>query len=178
MALTASIYKALINLSNLDTHQYEDFNLTLAKHPSENEDRMMFRVLAFLYCAHEKLEFTKGLSNVDEPELWQKDYSGEIVHWIELGLPDEKRIRQSCAKSKKVTIFTYHPRKSHEWFEKIKGKFASNDKLHIYNLEVVENGPLDQIVNKSMNLSCMIEEDLMHLSDDQHRIGIKVTKVK
>jgi uncharacterized protein YaeQ len=176
MALGASIYKINLNLSNFSTHYYEDYNLTLAKHPSENEARMMYRLLAFLYCAHEDLKFSKGLSNTDEPELWQKDYSGDIIHWIELGFPDEKRIRQACGKSQKVTIFTYQPSKAKEWYEKIKGKLIYNTKLSIFHFNIVENGPIDKFMENSMRLSCTIEDNIMYLGNDSERIGIEVTK--
>lgn len=176
MALGASIYKVNLNLSNLNTHQYGDYNLTMAKHPSENESRMMFRLIAFACCAEEKLEFTKGLSDVDEPELWMKDYTGEIQHWVELGLPEPKRIKQALGKAHKVTIFTYHPNKSHEWFEKIKDQFAGNQKLEIYHLDVVENGPLDILVTKTMNLNCMMQDSMIYLSNDNERVGISIKK--
>ncbi|MBT3584735.1 MAG: YaeQ family protein [Halobacteriovoraceae bacterium] len=174
MAIGASIYKVNINLSNFNTHYYEDFNLTLAKHPSENEARMMYRLLAFLYCAHSDLQFTKGLSTPSEPELWQKSFSGEILHWIELGMPDEKRIRQASGKSLKVSIFTYHPGKAKEWHEKIKGKLIQNNKVSIHHFNVVENGPIDKFVCKGMRLSCTIEDNHMYLGDDNQRIGIEV----
>jgi len=173
MAIGASIYKVNLNLSNFNTHYYHDFNLTMAKHPSENEARMMFRLAAFCYCAHEDLEFTKGLSTQDEPELWQKDLTGDILHWIELGQPDEKRIKQAAGKSRKVSIFTTNPNSALEWESKIKKK-VSSDKVNIYHLDVTDNGPIDRFVEKSMILSCTLEDNLMHLSNDRERIGIQV----
>ena len=174
MALSSSIYKVDISLSNFNTHYYHDFNLTMAKHPSENEARMMFRLLAFMYCAHEDLEFCKGISNADEPELWQKDLSGDIIQWIELGLPEIKKIRQALGKSQEVKVFTYHPKKASEWYEKNKSDLIGNSKLEIQNFEVIENGPLDKLVTKSMKLSCIIEDEHMYLADDNQRIGISV----
>jgi uncharacterized protein YaeQ len=176
MALGSTIYKIDINLSNFNTHYYEDFNLTLAKHPSENESRMMYRLLAFLYCAHTDLKFTKGLSGIEEAELWQKNYTGEIIQWIDLGLPDMKRIRQACGKSQSVKVFTYHQNKALEWYQKNKSDFDRNKKLDVYHFNVSENGPIDKFVTKSMRLSCIIEEQQMYLSDDNERIGIKVEK--
>ena len=177
MALSSTIYKIDINLSNLNTHYYKDFNLTIAKHPSENESRMMYRLLAFLYCAHEDLMFCKGLSNNEEPELWQKDYSGEIIQWIDLGLPDIKRIRQASGKSQSVTVFTYHQNKVPEWYQKNKSDFNKNKKLKIFHLNISKNGPIDKLIVKSMKLSCLIEEDQMYLSDDHERIEIEVKKM-
>jgi uncharacterized protein YaeQ len=174
MALSSSIYRVDISLSNFNTHYYHDFNLTIAKHPSENEGRMMFRLLAFMYSAHEDLEFSKGISNADEPELWQKDLSGEIIQWIELGLPEVKRVRQALGKAHSVKIFTYHPKKADEWYQKNKKDLLGNTKLEIYNFEVVENGPIEKITAKSMKLSCIIEDNHMYLADEDQRIGISV----
>lgn len=176
MALSSSIYKVDVSLSNLDTHQYEDFNLTIARHPSETEARMMYRLLAYLYCAHENLEFTKGLGEVDEPTLWQKNDMGEIVLWIDLGMPDLKRIRQSIGKSHFVKIFTYQVDRAFEWYEKLKGSLSQNDKLDVFHFEIDSNGPIDKIVQKSMKLSCIIEDGKIQFSDDHERIGINVIK--
>ncbi|MBT4790335.1 MAG: YaeQ family protein [Halobacteriovoraceae bacterium] len=174
MALGSSIFKININLSNLDTHFYEDYDLTIAKHPSESESRMMYRLLAFLYCAHKDLEFTRGLSNVDEPSLWQKNDIGEIIQWIDIGQPELKRIRQSLGKSHNVKIFTYQDNKAEDWYDKIKGNFINNIKLEIFHLKLIDNGPIDKFVKRSMKLSCVIEEGSMFLGDDNERIHLKV----
>jgi uncharacterized protein YaeQ len=178
MAQGSTIYKIDINLSNFNTHYYEDFNLTIAKHPSESESRMMYRLLAFLYCAHPDLKFTKGLSNTEEPELWQKDYSGDIILWIEMGLPELKRIRQASGKSQSVKVFTYHQGKAHEWYKKNKSDFEKNNKLTVHHFNISKNCPIDKFVTKSMRLSCIIEEQQMYLSDDSERIEIEVIKQK
>ena len=174
MAIGASIYKLNVNLSNLNSHYYEDFNLTIARHPSENEARMMFRIMTFLYCAHVDLEFTKGLCATEEPELWQKGYSGEIIQWIELGLPDIKRIRQACGKAQSVKIFTYHENKALDWYEKIKGKLEKNKKVKVFHLKVFNNGPVENLANKSMKLDCLIEDHHMYLSNESLRVGIEI----
>lgn len=173
MAIGASIYKVVLNISNLNTHSYQDFNLTMAKHPSESEARLMNRLVAFCHCAHEDLEFTKGLSTKDEPEIWQKDMTGEIVHWIELGQPDEKRIKQAAGKSKRVSIFTTHPNTSLDWFKKIENKIPK-EKVFVYFVKILENGPIDKFVERGMRLSCTIEEGLTYLGNDDERITIEV----
>jgi uncharacterized protein YaeQ len=175
MALSSTIFKADITLADLNTHHYDDFNLTMAMHPSESKSRMMYRLISYLYCAHPDLEFTKGLSSTSEPELWQKGLQGEIKHWIELGEPDEKRIRQACGKSEKVSIFTTKINTAIPWYEKIKNKI-SQEKVSIYYIEIFENGPVEKIVNKSMRLSCTIEDTQMYLGDDDQRVGIEIKR--
>ena len=96
MALTATIYKAELTVSDMDRDYYATHNLTVALHPSETESRMMLRLLAFALNAHEDLTFTRGLSSTDEPDLWQRNPDDTLAHWIELGMPDEKRLRKAC----------------------------------------------------------------------------------
>lgn len=85
MALKATIYKAAVNVADLDRNQFLDANLTLAQHPSETQERMMLRLLAWIKYADERLQFTRGLSSDDEPELWLlNDHPGSICgsNWV------------------------------------------------------------------------------------------------
>src|SRR5690349_13995108 len=100
MALKSIIYKAELHVSDMDRNYFGQHSLTVAKHPSETEERMMVRVLAFACHAAERLEFGRGLSADDEPDLWQKDLTGSIQLWIDVGLPDEKLLRKACGRSK------------------------------------------------------------------------------
>jgi len=96
MALKATIFKLELQVDNIDRHYYQAHQLTIARHPSENNERMFYRIIAFALNAHSALEFTKGISSADEPDLWRHADSGEIEQWIELGHPDEKRLRKAC----------------------------------------------------------------------------------
>ena len=87
MAQNATIYKIELSISDMDRHYYETHKLTVAKHPSETDERLMVRIVAFALNAHEHLELTKGLSTDNEPDIWQKSLSGEIDVWVALGLP-------------------------------------------------------------------------------------------
>lgn len=176
MALNASIYKVSAQLSNLNTHYYDEFQLTLARHPSENETRMMSRLVGFLFCAHQKLEFTKGISTSEEPDIWQKDYSGDILQWIELGQPDLKRIRQAAGKARAVKIFTYNPNTANEWFQKIKESVDSLKHVEVYHLKVMSDDSLENLAAKKMDLACLIEEQSLYLSDESRRIQVDVIK--
>ncbi len=177
MALRSSIFKASVSLSNLNTQYYDDLSFTIALHPSEMEERMMYRLLAFLYCAHERLEFTEGLNNPDLPDIWQKDLTGQIEHWIDLGLPEEKRIRKASGQSAKVSIFTYNEFKSKVWLEKNKSVLMTNKKINVYSFKEEEEGSLLSLVKKSMILNCMIEDEQIFLSDNDLRVQVNVSKV-
>jgi uncharacterized protein YaeQ len=102
MALKSTIYKAELQIADMDRHYYADHALTIARHPSETDERMMVRVAAFALFAQERLEFCKGLSDTDEPDLWQKDLTGAIETWIEVGQPDERRIAKASGRSNEV----------------------------------------------------------------------------
>jgi len=106
MASNATIFKATIQIADIDRHYYEDHALTLARHPSETDERMMVRLLAFVLHAHEALSFGRGLSAEEEPALWHKDLTGAIERWIEVGQQKEKAIRRACGPTKQGSFNT------------------------------------------------------------------------
>ena len=114
MALKATIFKADVTIADMDRHYYQSHALTLARHPSETDERMMIRLLAFIVNAQEALTFGKGLSSDDEPDVWQKDLTGAIELWIEVGHPDEKRILKACGRASQVLIYRSEERRGSE----------------------------------------------------------------
>lgn len=178
MALKATVYRAQVSLSNLNIHHYSDYSLTLAKHPSETELRLMVRLLTFALLAHEDLQFTKGLSTDDEPDMWKINYDGSIDHWIELGLPDERRIRQICGKAKLVSIYTYHGNQGAQWFESIEKKLDRFNHLNITHFLIDNSNHLEAFVSKGMNLNFTIEDNEIWISTEADRICIKFKTVK
>ena len=118
MAPNATIYKIELQLSDMDRHYYATHALTLARHPSETDERMMVRLLAFALYADERLEFGKGLSTDEEPDLWRKELNGDIALWIDLGQPDPARIRKACGRARKVIVVNYGGRSADIWWEK------------------------------------------------------------
>ena len=107
MAISATIYRANLNVADMDRHYYADHALTLARHPSETDERMMVRLLAFAFHAHERLEFGRGIGTADEPDLWQRDLTGRVELWIEVGQPDDRRVRKACGLADRVVIYSY-----------------------------------------------------------------------
>ena len=104
MALKATIFKADLHIADMARNYYAEHALTVARHPSETDERMMARILAFALNADERLAFGKGLSDADEPDLWQKDLTGAIEHWIEVGQPDEKRLLRACGRAARARV--------------------------------------------------------------------------
>ncbi len=112
MALKSTIYKATLQIADIDRQLYADHALTLALHPSETEERLLVRLLAFaLQVPHDDrngaLVFARGLSDGDEPDLWQHDLSGRLLHWVEVGQPDERHLARACARAERVTLYAF-----------------------------------------------------------------------
>lgn len=173
MALKSTIHKVRLTLSNLNIHHYSDYSLTIAKHPSENDLRMMIRLLAFSLSAQEELQFTKGLSTDSEPDLWKINHDGSIEHWIELGLPDEKHIRQICSKARKVSIYTYHENQALLWFESLEHKLQRFDHLNIIHFAILDHQSLETLAEKGMNLDITIEDNEIWISNETQRICVE-----
>lgn len=167
MAQNATIYKVELSVCDMDRHYYESHKLTIAKHPSETDERLMTRVLAFALNAHEHLEMTKGLSSDDEPDIWQKSLSGELDLWVALGLPSEKVVRQSCGKASKVVIYCYGGRPAEMWWDKIKNATTRFDNLQVMNLREPDTRALADLAHRSMKLQVNIQDgDVMVSVDD------------
>jgi uncharacterized protein YaeQ len=169
MATKSTIHKAFLNIANMDTNYYNEHNLTLALHPSETELRLMARIVAFILNANEELTFCKGIAEDDEPDLWEKDFGGDIKLWIELGQPDEKRIKKACGKSEKVIIYTYQENMALPWFKKIENNLSRFKNLSIINLNMDED--IEELMQRSMNLQCNISDsELSLISADKDMI--------
>jgi uncharacterized protein YaeQ len=167
MAQKATIYKVELSVSDMDRHYYEIHKLTVAKHPSETDERLMVRILAFALNAHDKLEMTKGLSTDDEPDIWQKNLSGELELWVALGLPSEKVVRQSSGKASKVIVYCYGGRTAEMWWEKIKNSTTRFDNLQVTNFSENDTSDLGKLASRSMKLQVNIQEgDVMVSVDD------------
>ena len=166
MATKATIHKALLNIANMDTNYYNEHNLTLALHPSETEQRLMARVIAFVLNANEDLGFCKGISEDDEPDLWEKDFDGTIKLWIDLGQPDEKRIKKACGRANKVIIYTYQENMATPWFKQIENNLSRFKYLSIIHLNIEDD--LEELAKRSMVLQCNIsDEELTLISDNK-----------
>jgi uncharacterized protein YaeQ len=167
MAQKATIYKIELSVSDMDRHYYETHNLTVAKHPSETDERLMVRILAFALNAQEYLEFSRGISTDDEPDIWQKSLSGELELWVALGLPSEKIVRKSCGKAVKVIIYCYGGRSAEIWWEKIKNSTTRFHNLQVVNFSEEDTHTLGEQVNRSMKMQVNIQDgDVMVSVDD------------
>ncbi|KDP87632.1 YaeQ family protein [Cupriavidus basilensis] len=172
MALKSTIYKAELSVSDMDRPYYGSHALTIAKHPSENDARMMVRLLAFACEASETLTFTRGLDEPDEPDLWEKTLTGEIAHWIELGQPDESRLKRAAARADRVTVFTYNGASAREWWKGMAGKAGKLRNVTIYNVPAEAVEALAALAQRAMRLSVTIQDSEIWVSDDDHNVRI------
>ncbi|MCE2593827.1 YaeQ family protein [Motilimonas cestriensis] len=172
MAIGATIIKARLQLANMDTHLYQDFNLTLAQHPSENEQRLMVRLLAFALNASDELMFTKGLSSDDEPELWAKSMTDEIDLWIELGTPEEKRLKKACSRAKKVVLYTYGGGTADVWWKQNQKQAGKLSKLTVVNLPFDQTQELAAMCQKSMDIQVSIQDGEVLVSSEQGSVAV------
>ena len=178
MAQKATIYKVELSVSDMDRHYYETHKLTIAKHPSETDERLMVRLLAFALNAHEQLEMTKGLSTDDEPDIWQKSLSGELELWVALGLPSEKVVRQSCGKSDDVVIYSYGGKPSEIWWEKLQNSTTRFTNLQVMNLAEDETSALADLASRAMKLQVNIQDGDVMVSVDDNIVYITPIKWK
>jgi uncharacterized protein YaeQ len=178
MAQKATIYKVELSVSDMDRHYYETHKLTVAKHPSETDERLMVRILAFALNAHEQLEMTKGLSTDDEPDIWQKSLSGELELWVALGLPSEKVVRQSCGKADAVVIYCYGGRTAEVWWDKIKNSTTRFNNLQVVNLSENETSELANLADRSMKLQVNIQDGEVMVSVDDSIVYVNPVKWK
>jgi len=172
MAIKSTIFKAELQITDMDRNYYHDHALTIARHPSENDARMMLRILVFALNAHERLAFTRGLSSDDEPDLWQKSLSNEIELWIDLGLPDEKRLRRACGRADKVMIYAYNRSGSDAWWQKMHGRVQRFGNLGVFQIDDATVAALAGFSQRTMQLQFTIADGVTLLTDGEQSLEI------
>jgi len=172
MAIKSTVIKLDLTISDMDRDYYQQHTLTMAQHPSETEQRLILRTIAFTLFAREDLQFTKGLSDDSQPDLWQKNLIDDIELWIDLGQPDEKRIRKACHKAKQVIIFSYGDNAAKIWWKGVEGKAKGFNNLSVYHINTEQYNALDQLMKRHLVLNASIQDAELWLSDDQTSLHI------
>ena len=178
MAIKATIFKANLQIADMERHYYYDHALTLARHPSETDERMMVRLLAFALHAHEYLEFGQGMTADDEADIWQKDMTGAIELWIDVGIPDEKLIRKACGRAKQVVVYCYGGRVAEMWFAQNSGQFMRQKNLTIINLPQESTRAMAALAQRTMQLQCTIQDGQVWLGDGKESVMVERTVLK
>ncbi len=173
MALKSTIFKVELQLADLDRSHFGDYSLTIARHPSETDERMMVRLLAFALNASETLTFGRGLSATDdEADLQDLDATGSIERWIDVGLPDEKLIRRACNRSRQVMVLSYGGRTAEVWWQQTQGKVSGQKNLRVLALSVEEGKALASLAARGMRLQCTIQDGVIWLGGDQDHVEL------
>lgn len=174
MALRATIFKLELHVADMQRGYYGSHTLTLARHPSETDERMMLRVLAFALFADEGLAFTRGLSMAEEPALWQKDLTGAIQNWIELGHPDDRRMLQASGKSDRVVVFCYAGQASQVWWQAVQASVDRAQNLSVLAVSPAAVQAMARFVARSMTLHVTIEDGTALLSSANDSVPVEV----
>ncbi len=178
MALKATIYKAELEVVDMDRNYYATHRLTLACHPSETGERLMVRLLAFGLNADERLEFGKGISDSDEPDLWQKDLAGAIELWVELGHPDERLLARALGRSPRVIVYTYSARIPSCWWDPMRRRFEGRERLSVFHVSARSAKDLAGLADTSMNLQCSIQDGEVWIRDDRDAaVRVEMTRL-
>lgn len=177
MALKATIYKAELQIADLDRHVYGDHALTLARHPSETDERLMARVLAYALYAQDGIAFTRGLFDVDEPEVWVRTLADEIVLWIDLGQPDESRIRRACGRARQVVVLCYQS-SCEVWWKQIAAKLTRFHNLTVLQLPAATSQALAALAGRGMRLQYMVQDGDIWLRTDTASVAVALIPLK
>jgi uncharacterized protein YaeQ len=172
MALKSTVYRADLTVSDLDRHVYGQHALTLARHPSETEERLMVRLLAFALYAGDGLTFGRGLSTEDEGDLWERNPTGAISLWIDVGLPEEKDVRKACGRADQVVVVAYGVRRVDTWWAQNSPGFARLANLSVLALSDTDTAGLQSLAARSMKLTCTIQEGHVWFASDSGTIEL------
>jgi uncharacterized protein YaeQ len=176
MAIKATIFKAQINLADMDRNVYADIAVTIARHPSETDERMMIRALALAlgwptHTNEGTLELAKDMWDVDEPALWHKNYSDEILHWVDVGQPDDKRVMKACGRARQVTVWAFQ-NSTPIWWESIVNKVSRASNLTVWQVPTEQSQALAALAQRSMQLQMTVQDGTVWVNDGNHNVEI------
>ena len=186
MALKSTIFKAQVAVADIDHGYYADHALTLARHPSETDERMMVRLVALAFHAHQlqtvlngdgTLAFGAGLSDPDDPDVWMRDFTGLTRLWIEVGQPDESTITKACRKSEQAAVYAFH-HAAEVWWRGIETRLTRLPNLEVWRIPTEASQSLATLAQRNMQLQATIQEGVLMLGDDKRHIDIELVRWK
>jgi len=178
MALKSTIFKVELSIADMDRHYYADHALTIARHPSETVERMMVRVLAFVLHAHSNLAFGRGLSTEEEPDLWQRDLTGAVEKWIDVGLPDEQDVRKACGRAPEVDVLAYGGRAVDLWWDGVREKLARQPRLAVNEVPLEASKALAGLAGRTMRLQASMQEGHVYVVDGATSVAFELRPLK
>jgi uncharacterized protein YaeQ len=178
MALKSTIFKVTLAVADVGRGYYRDHELTIARHPSETDERMMVRVLAFALHADDALAFGRGLSVDDEPDLWRRDLTGTVLHWIDVGLPDERDVRRACGRAGAVDVLAYGGRAVELWWQDAQARLTRQERLAVTEIPLPSTRALAGMVDRFMPLQVTIQDDHVLVTDGTASVGVELKRRK
>jgi uncharacterized protein YaeQ len=178
MALKSTICKAALRIANVDSNYYRDHALTLARHPSETDERMMLRILAFALHADDALQFGRGIGTDDEPDLWQKDLTGAIELWIDVGQPDERLIRKACGRARQVFIYSYGGYDAGKWWQRVARAIERSENLTVHHVASATCALLASLARRNMDLQCTIQDGHAWMASDDVSFAVELLALR
>jgi uncharacterized protein YaeQ len=181
MALKATIFKASLQIADMDRGVYADHALTIARHPSETDERMMMRVLAFALWVPADghagtLELAKGLSDTDEPDLWHRDYTGHVVHWVECGQPDERRLLRAAGRADRVSVLSYSA-STPIWWAGIATKLTRASHIEVWQVPAEQSQALAELTQRTMQLQVSVQDGHVWVGDATRSVELTPTRL-
>jgi uncharacterized protein YaeQ len=186
MALKSTIYKANLQIADIDNSYYADHALTLARHPSETDERMMVRLVALALQAHKlqsvcggdgTLAFGAGLSDPDEPDAWLRDFTGQTRLWIEVGQPEDKPLIKACGKADEVVLYCFN-HAAEVWWKGMENKLSRPKNLSVLRIPTLASQALIPLAQRSMQLQATIQEGVLTLGDSAITVDIEPIRWK
>jgi uncharacterized protein YaeQ len=174
MAVKATIFKVELQVSDMDRNVYQSHALTVAQHPSETEERLMVRLLAFALNADERLAFGRGISTDDEPDLWLRDLTGVIDLWIEVGQPDEQRLRKACGRAGEVRVYCFSGRSAEIWWKKNAAALERCGNLRVFEIPAETSQELAALAARNMKLQVLVQDGQVQVMDDARSVEVVV----
>lgn len=186
MAIKSTIFKANLQIADIDHGYYADHALTLARHPSETDERMMVRLVALALQAHQlqtvcngdgTLAFGAGLSDPDEPDVWLRDFTGQTRLWIEVGQPEDKPLIKACGKADQVVLYCFS-HAAEVWWRGMESKLARPKNLSVFRVPTVTAQALIPMAQRSMQLQATVQEGVLMLGDGKFNVDIEPIRWK
>ena len=181
MAIKATIFKANLQIADMDRNVYGDHALTIARHPSETDERMLIRVLAFALNVPASndnggLELAKSLWDTDEPDLWQKDLTGQVMHWIDVGQPDEKRLMKASGRAGRVTVLSFSASTA-VWWRSIENKITRARNLTVWQIDAAASQALAALAQRTMQFQVTVQDGTLWVADATRTVEITPHKL-
>ena len=186
MALKSTVFRANLQIADIDNSYYADHALTLARHPSETDERMMVRLVAMALQAHKlqsvcagdgTLAFGAGLSDPEEPDVWLRDFTGRTRLWIEVGQPEDKPLVKACGKADQVVLYCFS-HAAEVWWRGIENKITRPRNLSVFRIPSAASLGLQALAQRSMQLQATVQDGALMLADAKHTVELEPLRWK